>query len=657
MFMIKRIVVALAASLAVLGCGEGPDPGAGGFPEGRFITLVHTGDTVLVPAPAGAVPSAPGDFTVDVRRDSALPHPDTLVHGADSLTFSRLFPLGGGSVLVLTGVAGDATRIPMVRRMLEQSTVRRWRGLREVHLSDITADSIDRIRNEPPREAPLFVNHRLGVTFRPAVADSTLQVVDTLSFRGRDRVTLSVHGGVPGTLTALTGAVEQAAPGSWVCVSDSTQGRSFSGVFTSVLPRNWHITDGASGELLGRCRMSSALLGGRFVPVGDHPNRFDIVVEAPHDLMVYAPITPVHNLSYGATAGFTTGNGLVRGVVPLFIGGYSEFTLSDGRSRLLTQTGIDQATFLEDSLWADNMSTFLQSLLGFPGSSFTILVVEGGSEGFMVPYHGCLVVAPGVLRTLSNVFSWGDSLAAGAPAAGTAVVAAGATCFTLQSIFLDPVLAEMIQAWAPCRFLDFMSVSEDLFKMRRAYRNYYLYQTGVTGGQERALADPELVRSPLYDPVVRGKGPIVLEYLHSQGCLDQLPNLLDNLRHSGNYWNKLWANLGLYEGERRFRLLRQFLYQPGIPQVSVEWWIEDGLIRLEPVQMQPAAQFGVLFRSCKLFLEDGSARPVILNPGDSNTLYAVLPPEASAGVAAIDLNPEEVIPADIVYRRRIPGSE
>jgi hypothetical protein len=54
----------------------------------------------------------------------------------------------------------------------------------------------------------------------------------------------------------------------------------------------------------------------------------------------------------------------------------------------------------------------------------------------------------------------------------------------------------MIQAWMPCRFLDFMSVSEDLFKKRRAYRNYYLYQTGITGGLERALADPGWREAP-----------------------------------------------------------------------------------------------------------------------------------------------------------------
>lgn len=656
MFMLKRSCAVLAAALTMAGCGEGPVP-EGGFPGDRYISLELNGDTVIIPAPAGTDPSAPGDFSADVRRDIGFPVPDSLVQGEDSLTFSRLFPLGGGSVLVLTGVAGDASRVPLVRRMLTQSSLRRWHGLREVVLSDVSPDSIDRLRNEPPREEPLYVNHRLHVVFQPAVAESSLFLVDTVSFRGRDGVTLNVNRGVPGNLDALNGMVEQTGQGSWLCLSDSSQVRSFTGVFTCVLPRNWHIADEASGELLGRCRMSSALLGGRYLPSSEHPNRFEIQVHAPQGMSVYSPLSQVFQPVHGGAYDFSTGTGLVRGTVPVFIGEYSEYTLSDRRSRLLVQAGIDQEHFTEDSLWADNMGMLLQSMLGFPGSSFSILVAEGGTEAFSVPYHGCLVVSPGVLSTLSGVFSWGDSLAAGAQAAGTGVVAAGAECFTLQSIFIDPVLARMIQAWMPCRFLDFMSVSEDLFKMRRAYRNYYLYQTGITGGLERALADPGLAGSPLYEPVVRGKGPMVLEYLHSQGCLDHLPNLLDNLRHSGNYWNKLWANLGLYEGERRFRLLRQFLYQPGIPQVSVEWWTEDGLIRLEPVQMQPSAQFGVLFRSCKLFLEDGSSRQVILNPGDSNTLYAVLPPEASVGVAAVDLNPEQVIPADIVYRRRIPGGE
>jgi hypothetical protein len=76
--------------------------------------------------------------------------------------------------------------------------------------------------------------------------------------------------------------------------------------------------------------------------------------------------------------------------VPVFIGEYSEYILSDRRSRLLVQAGIDQAHFTEDSLWADTWARFPVHA-GLPGSSFSILVAEGGIEAFSVPYHGCLV--------------------------------------------------------------------------------------------------------------------------------------------------------------------------------------------------------------------------------------------------------------------------
>ncbi len=653
----KPVAALVPALLLALGCVDDAEPPTDPFGSERYLTLTLTGDTVLVPFPEGSDPSAVGVFDLDIQREVYRPFSTEAVQSGDSLVWSRYFPLGGGSVLVLTGTAGDVSRVPILRSILSRSHLRRWHGLRTVMLSDVTADSIDRQRDDSPREAPLVVTHSVSIRFSPAVAESSLIVVDSLSFSGNNSIVLSVNREVPGTLEAVEGVVTQISAGRWLCTSDSLSSGGFKGVFSGVFTRNWYSTDPSTGELLGRSRMNSALLGGSFIPVGEQPNRFDIEVTVPTGMQIFAPLPLMSSEHGGSVSRFSTGSGLVRGVVPVFMGGYHSSYLSDGRSRLLVQTGIGDDETALDSLWADNMSALLQSMLGFSGSTFSILIVEGASESFMTPYHGCLVVSPGVLEDLSGVFSWGDSLAAGAPATGTSVVAAGAKCFTLQSIFMDPVLAEMIQAWMPCRFLAFMSLGEDLFKMRRAYRNYYLYQTGIMGGIEPSLADPSLPQSPLYDPVVRGKGPIVLEYLHSQGCLDYLPNLLDNLRHSGSYWSKIWANLGLYEGERRYRLVRQFLYQPGIPQIDVEWWIEDGLLKLVPSQMQPTAEYGVLFRYCKLYLDTGVQHQLILNPGDGDVLYAVLPSDASEGVLAIDLNTEEVIPADIVYRRRPSGGE
>lgn len=655
MSMFKVTLSAVALFMALLsGCIRGSGPSSEHSSGGRPLTLETGGNTVSVPLSENQGALSPGDFTAEIRRDIPAPIEFPAVHSGDSLVWSRHFPLGGGSVLVLTGTADDMSRIPELISVLEQSTLERWGGLRPVYLSDIREDSIDILRNSTPGEAPLFLNHIVSIVFQPMVSDSSLVVVDSLSFTGRNALTLTVNPGVDGYLKGITGTVVQSDPDRWQCYPDTSGAGRFAAVFTATYPRNWYITDPESGELLGRSRMNSALLGGRYIPLSEHPNRFGMVVTVPEGMRVFAPMTTVSTEHFGTEAHFSTGSGLVRGPVPVFMGGFESSTLSDGRTRLLVQTGLDSAVTFTDSLWADNLGTLLQSMLGFPGSTFSIIVAEGANESYMVPYHGCLVVSPGVLGTMSGVFSWGDSLAGGSPAVGVGVVAAGAQCFTLQSIFLDPILSEALQTWMPLRFLDHMSTDEDLFRMRRAYRNYYLYQTCVTGGIEPALADPGLAVNTLRNPVVRGKGPCILEYLYSQGCLDYLPNLLDNFRHSGNYWNKTWANLGLYEGGRQYRLLRQFLYQPGIPQVLVEWWTADGLIRLTATQMQPSGEFGVTYRTCKLFLEGGLERQVILNPEDGGVQYAVLPPEASEGVLAIDLNPEELLPADIVYRRLVP---
>lgn len=650
--MYKATLSAVVLVMVLLsGCGQGP--GSEQYQGDRLFTLEISGNSVVVPFSGSTGFHAPGDFTVEIRRDITIPAELPTAHPGDSLVWSRHFPLGGGSVLVLTGMAGDMSRIPTLVSMLERSTLERWSGLRPVYLSDLSEDSLDKLRNDSPREALLFVNHQVSIVYHPSVSESSLVVVDSLSFTGPDAVILTVNPGVQGFLKGITGTVLQSTADSWQCNPDTSGAGMFSAVFTATFPRNWYINDPESGELLGRSRMNSALLGGRYIPVGEYPNRYGISVSVPEGMLVYSPVAVVSTEHGGSEAVFSTGSGLVRGVVPVLMGDFESTTLSDGRSRLLVQAGIDSAVTSTDSLWAENLGSLLQSMLGFPGSTFAIIVAEGTSESFMVPYHGCLVVSPGVLGTLSGVFSWGDSLAAGSAATGAGVVAAGAQCFTLQSIFIDPVLAEAVQTWMPLRFLDHMSTDEDLFRMRRAYRDYYLYQTSITGGTEPALADPGLASSSLYNPVVRGKGPCVLEYLHSQGCLDLLPNLLDNFRHSGSYWNKIWANLGLYEGGRQYRLLRQFLYQPGIPQILVEWWTEDGLIRLSATQMQPSAEFSVIYSTCKLNLEGGLQRQVILNPGDSGVLYSVLPPEASGGVLGIDLNPDELIPADFVYRRRV----
>jgi hypothetical protein len=653
------VIAAAAAILPVSGCAgeQARDQGDGRAWE--YISLEEAGNTVRVPIPSGMEPSAFGDFGLEVLRDVPLPVSNQVAPGPDSLSRARMFPLGGGAVLALTVFPTDPGDLSLADSLLERSILVRWHGLRPVRLSDVCGDSIDVIRESSPRAAPLVVNHDLVIDFTPASSESSLVLVDTISFSGGDSVLLSVHPGIPGDLVAVTGTAghSTSSAGVWLCgASDDSSSGTFLGVFTGVLPRNWHITDASGEGLLGRSRMNSALLGGRYVPVGDNTNRFRIRVNVPPGMRVFCPIPLVYSEDGGSRAEFSTGTELVRGVVPVFMGDFRWSLLHDRRTRLVVQSGLDTTFAASDSMWAGDMSSMLWSVLGFPEADFSILVVEGGSEGFAMPYHGCLVVSPGVLSELAGVFAWGDSLAAGSSAPGTRVVAAGAACFTGQSVFLDPVLAQVIHAWMPCRFMDYMSDDDGIFKMRRAYRNYYLYQTAVTGGEEPALADPALRTSPLSDPVILGKGPVVMEYLYTQGCLGNLPEVLENFRHAGSYWSKIWANLGLYEGERRYRILRQFLYQPGIPQVDTEWWEEDGRIILYPRQMQPSDNFGILFGSCKLFLQDGTSRTVVLNPGDRGILYGVLPPDAEGRVVAVDLNPDESIPADMVYRRRPFGS-
>jgi hypothetical protein len=655
-----KITVTLFSVVVLLvfaGCGDDTGQDAPSRDYGQFLSLEEGGNRVHVPITGRTDGASPGEFSLALRRDVRLPVSPEVIQSGDSLTLSRHFPLGGGSVLILTGTSPDPGRLSAVKSMLEGSILERWPGLRSVTLSDTSPASIDSARNRIPRDAPLIIHHNVDIRFAPTHSESSLTVVDTLSFSGRYSPFLSVNRDMAGTLEAVVGSIEYEAHRGWRCVADSSLfPPEFVGVYREVIPRNWYTTDASTGEILGRSRLNSSLLGGRYLPVGDYPNRFDIQVTAPRGMQVFVPLSPSYSLNDTLQA-FTTGTGLVRGTVPVFIGDYEELLLSDGRSRLLIQADIDDESMEQGLHWADNLGGFLQQHLGFPGSTFSILVLEDDGNGFSVPYHGCLVVSPGALESVSGVFSWADSLSVGRPGRGIGVVASAAASFTLQSIYIDPVLADMIQAWIPCRFMAVYGTQDGLIGMRRAYRKYYLHQTEATGGLEHALSDPDLRGSPLYDPVVRGKGPVVLEYLEREGCLRSLPNLLDNLRHSGSYWPKLHTNLGFFEGQSRYRLIRDFLYTPGIPQVEVEWWIEGGVLQAFTRQMQPSDSFSIQFRSAVLLFENNDPITIMLSQDSSGRLSGIIPSRASDPVVGIDVNPEEVIPADIVYRRRARGSE
>lgn len=654
-----KTILPLTAGLFLLLAGCGPEPGPEPPESGplRYIELEVRGNRVRVPEPEPAEAGAPPHFTAALVREGIPDLPDDPVVHLDSLTLARYFPLGGGAALAVTGFAGSPGRLPGVRTALEESVLEVWPGLRSVTLSSTTPGAVDSLRNRAPRHPPLMVHHSVDIGFFPESSDSSLLISDTLFFSGRDSVVLSVHPEIDPFFEPLSGRVSRISHNRWLCLVDSSLAApGFTGVFRTVIPRNRQLTDPATGELLLRNRMNSSLIGGRYLPVGEHPNRYRIRVSAPADMGVFTPLPGVDPPDYRTVAAFSTGTGLVRGVVPVFIGDFEEVSLSGGRTRLLYQLGIDEETLEHGLHWAGNLSDLLQARLAFQGSGFSILLIHHPDHFFAVPYHGCLVVSPEALESLSGVFTWGDSLASGVSPRGTEVAASAAACFTLQSIHLDPVLARMIRSWIPCVFMAAHGAREDVARMRRAYRTFYLYETETIGGYEHALADPLLRNSPLYDPVVLGKGPMVLEYLDSEGCLERLPELLDNFRHTGSYWPKLHTNLGFFPGDREFKLIRELLYTPGIPQVEAEWWAGAGVLRIKPRQMQPAPDFTLQFRSAVLFFENDDPLQIPLQE-QAGSLYGGIPSRATEPVTGIHLNPEELIPADIIYRRRVEPFE
>ena len=566
---------------------------------------------------------------------------------ADSLFFSRFWRVGGGLNLVFS-IAVPESNDPSIESrisgILQDASVVPPEGLRRIYLSDRNFQEIESERDSRSVEPPPEVNHRLLITFDPTDPDTCLIVQDSVT------VDFTVSSADSMVFYLDTGSGES----EFVLHPDSN------GVcrreFTSILAINRLYTS-LEGEALGHARLTSAYLtGAGFYPLSATTQNYTVEFILPDSISAWTPISKISDDIWQSAPGGLTGG------LPVALGNYLTTEDRHGYTLSLLSGGSPDSI---DELVVNSLSDVLHSSLSFPSADFAFTEVKNPDGRMVLPVFGGVFFARGSLEPLLDVSGWDEMIARGELPEGFGILTDAARGILLQSLWLDPVLEDMLVSWLPLRYYSAMvDDPEGIATLREGYMKYYLYNTeraALSGSPsltvEYSIADPLLALSPQRYFISRGKGVILLEYMYSRGILTNLPALLQRFTHSwsSNYWPSIYSTL-LYSEKLRGEyqeLLRRLFYLPGVPQIKVSWIEDDGIVYMNPMEIQPGIPFSLPLDSiqCMVYMPDTSfTRTTFI---DSGMLQLVIdPPSGITGnVRAIDLNHQWTIPADFMYRR------
>lgn len=634
------VILLCACDSPDVSSGTGVNPGWASLTAGqwtvRFNADSHQGMSfaAVLTDSAGASP-----FT---GTDSIhFPEPDI----PDSIRFSRKWELGGGSILVLsvTTPSSDGTaHAAQARQILENAEALSPPGLRSVYLSDRSPGLMDSQRTPLSVEQSPVMNHFISITFDPENSDTALLIVDSLVVvfpaNSTDPIVLDYSG--TGETTEL------------VRYPDS-QG-THTEVFTNALELNRVYTAEEAG-ISGHVRLTSAFLTGMGffpVPVASSitTQNYRVAFDLPEGCTAWTPLT-----SQSDTL-MASGPGGITGGLPVALGSYTPMAINPEHD-LLVLTGGEPDSL--DLLATGRIAGALAETLDFRSSRFSFIEIQYPDGDAVFSVYGGLFFSRGSLESLADLSGWSRLIRSGEIPDGFPILVHAARGVLIQSLRLDPLISGMLTAWFPLRFYEHVQDDpEGLAEIREAYMKNYLYAMELTGGAtEYALIDPMLASSPHLDLITGGKGVIVLEYMNSLGLLQRLPWLLQAFTHSwsSNYWPRIYSTLLYSEKltDQYQTLLRNLLYLPGVPQITVEWRQDNGTIFMETTEFQPGEPFGLPLDSCLCLIHLGDTsftRPVVSMNG---ILQCEIdhPFHPSGEVRAIDLNPRWLVPADLIYRR------
>jgi hypothetical protein len=583
----------------------------------------------------------------------------------DSSAVERLWYRGSNEAVVCRAKMEGRTPgllLSYAGPLLEQAEYVPWQDERNVRLSDRSREMLELEMQEVDVSPPPEIEHDLLVEVIPS--ERRLLVRDTLRIdfapTGSDsQLAFYVPGlGEPssGRFVALRGTVRPLSD-SAVCIGDSTL--QFEGLYERDYQGfNLEAEDEAYG-LRGQVRLTSSFCcGAWFYPGADVPADYQVTVVRPPGLDVYVPLTPSsgERSDTSSQVSYRSSEGGIRGPVAWAVGSFERAETSSQRSTIIhPPIGESNAEGLRSAMgWAETLSEVMWDNLGFPGARLDVVIVESLDRQVLQVGSGCLMISPHLLEGLAGYGSWPDSLVRGNRIAQAPVVAKAASAMLLRSTYLDPSLRSILCTWAVFLFYsDLADNPEREAELLEAYRRYYLYSTERAGGVEHALADPLLISSGLAEPVLLGKGPLVLTMFERRlpRLRYALPRALSNLRHSGNSFLRLFSALRLQEGGEEAEIYWKWLFYPGVPQLKVEWTDSASVLTMRIRQCQPGMVFPVDFDRVRARFADGESGLLeIHSPGIGGRLTAVLP-EDHGEVWSIDLNPEGFLPVDCIYER------
>jgi hypothetical protein len=602
--------------------------------------------------------------SLDSRDDHSGSFQVILYFRGDSCYAEMIRPRGCGEVAVLQARAEvDTPRVLLgaVQPLFEGAEISQWPGLRSVTLSDRAFADIAAEQAHQDVSAPPLIHHSLYLGIDPGAM--SLSVLDSFSVDfaadpGLESVSFALPSIDPEAteeILALEGDFSRES--NSIACSPDTAGGLFLGVYTSSFD-GFYIED--RGFVRGQVRLSSSFCCGDWIyPGSDLPASYYVHATIPAGSSFYCPLVPLGSSQSGGRTlvSYASPEGGMISPLPWAAGNFQEASVASGRSRVL-YPGDQAGQVSEDALiWADRLGSVLWDRLGFEGARLDFVLLEGLGAPVLSYGPGCLMISPEILASLSGHDQWADSLSAGLVTRSPRVVAMAARGMLLFSTYLPETTADALSAYSVYVFEKARGTEGSADSLLEACRLYYLSYCETEGGVEYSIADPMLPETPLAEPVLMGKAPIVFAMFSEEipGFDYGLSRGLGSMRHSGNCYSRIASFAGLDDGYES-DLYRDWLHTPGVPQIAAVWADSGGTLYVRIEQLQPGPALPLPPPSIGISYSRGVPAVDFLEGPDQDGFYTTPAYSWGGRILSIQLWPGMVLPADIIYERRAsPG--
>jgi len=577
----------------------------------------------------------------------------------DSSVVERVWNRGSGELAVLQVKSGNTSLnilMTFVKSIMSNAKIiEPVNGLnRSVYLSDrIRRDIVEEVNADVA--VPPEIRHRITLSVNPIgretkVLDSL--IIDFQPTQSDSQLMLYIPYCDNGTsFEALSGICESFGD-SVLCTADSTR------VFSALYSGSWNEFISSSTEIITgqgfQINPSTSFQSGMwFYPGCSIPSVYDFTISVPDNgYEVYVPLREVSRNTYDSllTISYISQIEGIRGPLSWATGGFTENAIADARSRYICLKSDSMALGMIDL--ADAIAGMLWRNMSYDGARLDIVIVKSLDVPVFITGPGCVFISSDMLACVRGYETWSDSLVIGTAVPATSIVFEMAKAYLAGSTYLSKNLRDALAAWSVYRFA--ISADESgSTQLLEAFRKYYLYSTEVVGGIEYAIADPRLNESSLHDAVILGKAPVVIEFLiHEIPAFERaIPRALRSLRHSGDSFSRLFSAMGIVESSGYGEMFFHWLYNPGVPQLEISWEDSSGTLKLWVEQYQPGQVFplGSIVDDVRAFTGSGFIDLDLLQ-GSTEGFYTAHISETTGRVLAVDIDPDRILPADIIYR-------